>query len=376
MAPKSKKAAAAATPKSDVKRAAKSASKKPSAAEPSPTSPAGRTKRARTDSGEPPIQWGPRPTQEQVNKLFGVSAKPTGADAAHATDSTAVHDDAAHEQDVCMPGASLTACESKCDTQAHVVDPEPTLTPDHANVHDDLCMQDSSNECADGYTDEHTSKPDGITHDASCPVAISACPTTCEKPHTLDADPDAVQTARDKFEETRQHRMEKLQSFMDWPLHALRKCWDAQDKDERGTYNDFLDHLQEASSSLTVSTAFSGIDTPAVALAWLHCAVCHELGVLTAEEMPAPGFSNIWGVEWYSKSQDVLMSSPHGPHCLFSDISEFWHDEIATRVNTLIDQGQLADVMKVLMRTTPIDKIIKPHATCIKCGKACEVTQP
>ena len=92
--------------------------------------------------------------------------------------------------------------------------------------------------------------------------------------------------------------------------------------------------------------------------------------------MPPPGFSNIWGVEWYSKSQEVLMSAPHGPQCLYSDISEFWHTEIATRVTTLIDQGQLADVMRALMRTTPIDKIIRTHATCIKCGKQCEATQP
>ena len=375
MPPKTKKPAAAPSPKVDIKRAAKSAAKKSAAPSTSPTN---KPKRAKTDGPDTPIQWNVHPTQDQVNKLFGVP--------------TTSPSPATEAADVSVAAASQVASqltEAMCTEQ----DSSGSATLPHSHAATTLLQQCNTHGTQVTEHTHHTDDQHAVPVKVKLNTAdtdTTAAPTVTDNesrvadPHPHIADTmkstsgtgaDAfAHTDRDTWEESRDKRLESLQELMDWPLDVLRKSWDAQDPSCRGTYSDFCGHLQDTLDSVTVSTAFSGIDTPVVSLAWLHAAVCHELGALTADEIPLPTFKNAWGVEWYSKSQNTLMASPHGPGCLYADMSEFWQPEIKSRVQTLLDQGQLADVMQRLLTTTDVNNIITPSAYCLTCGKQCEAT--
>ena len=375
MSPKTKKPAAAPSPKVDIKRAAKSAAKKSAAPSTSPTN---KSKRAKTDCPDAPVQWGVKPTQDRVNKLFGVTtASPaTKADvpdavaaasqvASQLTKATYAEQDSSGSVTLQHSHAATTLLQ-QCNTHGTQVTEHTHHTDDDDDQHAvplQVDMTDTDTKTAPLVTDNETRVADPHPDIADTMKSTSG----------TGADAYA-HTCRDTWEETRDMRLESLQELMDWPLDVLRKSWDAQDPECRGTYLDFCGHLQDTLGSVTVSTAFSGIDTPVVSLAWLHAAVCHELGALTSDEIPSPTFKNAWGVEWYSKSQNTLMTSPHGPCCLYADMSEFWQPEIKSRVQTLLDQGQLADVMQRLLNTTDVNNIIAPSAYCLTCGKHCEAT--
>ena len=75
--------------------------------------------------------------------------------------------------------------------------------------------------------------------------------------------------------------------------------------------------LEERLSSMTYSTAFSGIDAPGCAL---------EVGLrqLCGERHPQGKPTHLYGVEWLRASQAELMAMPNPPVCLCRDISELW----------------------------------------------------
>ena len=135
------------------------------------------------------------------------------------------------------------------------------------------------------------------------------------------------------------------------------------------SYEEFLQHLRTRLHGLRLSTAFSGIDTPGVALELLSLAIATELN-LQAQDRPM--IKNVYGIEWFSKSQLVLQESPCGPKHLFADMNAFWSDTMLEKMATLQEKGCLADVMVELMKTVKAETLVRSHAHCLICGKECE----
>ena len=158
---------------------------------------------------------------------------------------------------------------------------------------------------------------------------------------------------------------------MQWPARMIDGLWNDQGETDPAKIYVLLDNMRSTIDSISISTAFSGIDTPAVALSMLSIQVAQELEI---DLQSRPMFNNIFGVEWFGKSADVLLQSPHGPKCLFTDASHFWSDCMAHKVDGLLQQGRLVEVIKPLMKTGNIGDIMSRCAFCVKCQKPCEVS--
>ena len=192
-----------------------------------------------------------------------------------------------------------------------------------------------------------------------------------------EASPAGVCDVRAEFAANQSRRKARVGEFLNWPKKLIQKVWQDQAPDRHDDtqpeYSDLLSHMEGCISGLRLSTAFSGIDTPAVALDVIAAAVATESGASVGSR---PQFHNLWGVEWYSKSQFELQRSPHGPRCLFSDISEFWSPCMSQKLDTLIEQGRLVEVMVQLLSspTTDISTITCSHAHCLNCNKMCKAS--
>lgn len=127
---------------------------------------------------------------------------------------------------------------------------------------------------------------------------------------------------------------------------------------------EFADRL----SSITISSAFSGIDTPATASLHLLWAANCELG-RDVEDVLHRAPRNLYAIEVASKSCDELIAHPHPPMCVFADIEEFWEPAVKTRVDSLIQSGLVQDVLVPLVLS---GKAAKREAWCCVHGKTCQ----
>ena len=126
--------------------------------------------------------------------------------------------------------------------------------------------------------------------------------------------------------------------------------------------------LHNRLNSTTISSAFSGIDTPGTAFLMLQHAVGCELGI-SPEDLERP--RNYFAIEWLRTSQDELLVHPHEPEHLFADISGFWSPAVSDKL-----EGLLADnlVEQVLLPLIHKGKATSNKAYCLKHGCECEAT--
>ena len=129
---------------------------------------------------------------------------------------------------------------------------------------------------------------------------------------------------------------------------------------------DSLKGLYKKMSETSLSTAFSGIDTPATAFLQLGLALCHELKM---ESSSAPLPRNHYAVEWSTACQQELLEHPHSPDHLFTDISDFWHASIKAKVQALEGSSRLQDVLVPLVKA---GKATMNAAWCAKHGRICQ----
>ena len=103
----------------------------------------------------------------------------------------------------------------------------------------------------------------------------------------------------------------------------------ADDNDDMASWGAaMLKNLEE----VTMSSSFSGVDTPATAFLSLGAGLCQELG-LSADHVPRP--RNEYAVEWLKASQQELLAHPHGPEHVFGDISEFWKPQLRSKLDAI-----------------------------------------
>ena len=165
-------------------------------------------------------------------------------------------------------------------------------------------------------------------------------------------------------------RMQKVENLMNWPSELLRTMFAKQNAcDIDYTYQEFLEHLHGSADGIRMSTAFSGVDTPATALELLSLALSNERGLPLQDRAR---IKNVFGVEWFSKSQAELQRHPCGPEHLFDDMNRFWTETMQHKIDAIMSQGQFVDVMKRLISTTDIKTLVRPDAYCLKCDTVCK----
>ena len=136
------------------------------------------------------------------------------------------------------------------------------------------------------------------------------------------------------------------------------------DADEMQALRDLHNTMQRTS----MSSAFSGVDTPATSFLSLGMAVVEELG-LGHDHLPMP--PNLRAIEWYSNSQEELLHHPHPPDHVFGDISAFWIPSVAKRLPHIIANNL---VQSVLVPLVLAGGTVSDTAFCIKHGTYCKAT--
>ena len=187
--------------------------------------------------------------------------------------------------------------------------------------------------------------------------------------HASAVDADQRLMIHEAFMHRRASRLSKVSELMQWPRKVVG-CWKQQDAAEPSNHPDRLQRLRGALQDFRMSTSFSGIDTPAVALDMLSATVAEGL-MLSPETRPV--FHNVFAVEWSSKCQDHLLASPNGPQCLFGDMNDFWNDPIASKIDTLLSSGDdFTEIMIQVLSQADVREIIRPDGFCLKCDGMCE----
>ena len=112
----------------------------------------------------------------------------------------------------------------------------------------------------------------------------------------------------------------------------------------------YLLELKKVMSNTTMSTSFSGVDTPATAMAMMSAGIHVELGLdCDAKTLADAVGPNLWAIEKFSKSQFELEKHPFGPKCIFGDINDFWQDSVRLRLDALKQSHLIQTVLKDLV---------------------------
>ena len=341
------------------------------------------------------------PTQEGIRKLFPKPPPPPSTDTASSQGTTCATSEQSTKSrpadDQCVVGALTSghghdaANPSQCATvlttetePSDLVDTCPVAEQPPTSSDGVAFPEQSSDERGPVESAHQASTPDGGVSITEATLPEQSIPEfgeghVVQNAVTRDDDHLAspnVCNLKAQFAADQERRKESIGEFLNWPTKLIQTMWKQQPEVEGDAgleYGDMLSHLRGCICGLRVSTALSGTDTPCVALDALAAAVATQSGGPIEKR---PKFQNVYGVEWYSKSQYELQRSPHGPRCLFSDISEFWSPCMHQKLDTLIDQGQLVDVLTQLLSspTTDMSTITCSHAHCLNCNKMCEVT--
>ena len=259
------------------------------------------------------------------------------------------------------------------------------VTPDydHHTVIDSVTTT-----CAQELVSTHEDQP--ITVDDSLPrdeVEPSVITSDNVSVHNGPAHDCCDKTS---YDASRKKRMVELTKLFQWPSKMINKLatsatssskpptatQNVQSVDPSSDRHAYLQSLQTAMASVSMSTSFSGIDTPATSLMMLAAGLFDELGVdsteldtqLVLKHTPR----NLWACEWFSRSQDELLRHPHQPDHVFSDINSFWLKSIGNRIEALVDKQLINTVLKRLVLTT---STVKATGYCVKCRKDCEVSR-
>ena len=87
----------------------------------------------------------------------------------------------------------------------------------------------------------------------------------------------------------------------------------------------FFDNLRSKIEGMTISTCFSGVDTPCTSYMGIAWAVCREAGC-SLENIAQP--RNLFAVEKFSKSREELLRHPHQAEHIFDDVECFWKPHV------------------------------------------------
>lgn len=124
---------------------------------------------------------------------------------------------------------------------------------------------------------------------------------------------------------------------------------------------DSLAALVERMSISSVSTAYSGIDSPMTAWLQLLAALESEFNL----DIGRP--KHLFSIEWNEHCQTELRAHPCEAECLFGDIAEFLHPLLRCQLNDLQERNKLTSVLLPVVKDTP-EKAIVSLFSCIHVG--------
>jgi len=141
--------------------------------------------------------------------------------------------------------------------------------------------------------------------------------------------------------------------------------YDEMNDPNKKPLNDWCEQMDGS----TMSTSFSGIETPATCLMMLGYTFCHELGIPLDN---APHMTHKYAIEWNSQARGEILKHPSPPEHLFGDIEDFWDESVRAKLPALKDNNLIQDVLVPLVKNT---KCTKSRAWCYKHNAFCEAGQ-
>lgn len=113
-----------------------------------------------------------------------------------------------------------------------------------------------------------------------------------------------------------------------------------------------LQALAHRMSITTMSTAYSGIDSPGTAVLQIIGALTERYGLQV--EHP----QHLFAIEWEDSCQHELRLHPGSAECIFGDITYFLHPLLRHQLPDLHEKNQLSSVLMPVVRDTPHKAII------------------
>ena len=102
--------------------------------------------------------------------------------------------------------------------------------------------------------------------------------------------------------------------------------------------------LQVRMGLTTLSTSFSGIDSPGTAMEMLCSSLC---------KTPSTESRHLFGVKYNTQCQTELLKHPHAPRCLFSDIETFLAPDLKCQLKRHLELGKIeCTLIPLLMEST------------------------
>lgn len=114
-----------------------------------------------------------------------------------------------------------------------------------------------------------------------------------------------------------------------------------------GQERSWLRSLGENLDGLSVSTCFSGIETPGTALLMLGHAVSLEQGVPFTNSAKV---RHNYAVEVNAHARSEILNHPGAPEHVFGDIEEFWSDALKSKIKHLEANKLVKDVLIPLIK--------------------------
>lgn len=137
---------------------------------------------------------------------------------------------------------------------------------------------------------------------------------------------------------------------------------DVDTVEKRSILRDTLSAMREVS----MSTSFSGVDTPATAWLMIGSAICDELG-LSQTELPSP--CNAFAIEKHTGCQQELLRHPHSADHVFCDLEHFWAPTVQAKLDDMENKGVEEALLLPLLKS---GKAVQRFAWCVKHQRFCE----
>ncbi|CAE7405505.1 unnamed protein product, partial [Symbiodinium necroappetens] len=213
-----------------------------------------------------------------------------------------------------------------------------------------------------------SNRGDSLTHNDA-----HVCEVVSSEASSMPPDASAAPASQvlDRWLVGRHAKLEVLRdTLFAWPEDMLRSvaslpCVSAAEHAE------YAEYLVTVLSSMSLSTSFSGVDSPSTALAMMGAAALKMQGREVTKDS-VPKACNKFGIEWLPQSQQELRRHPFGPGCIFSDINAFWLPTIADKLDTISRERRIMTMLKDLVQTTVCTGRI---AYCEKCSRNCKVSE-
>ena len=167
----------------------------------------------------------------------------------------------------------------------------------------------------------------------------------------------------DEYLALRQARLNRLEQRFKYPkrmLQKLMKMSQCQPKSHESI--NWLRSLSARLGRMTFSTAFSGIDTPNIALLM----ICSAGGILGDGDVPFEPPKNVWACECLQASRRELMNGVNPPQHIFGNVQDFWQHVLRTKINGILEAHLIEKVLWPLILS---GEATQSKAWCHTCQK-------